>query len=96
MRLLSPWALVATTNRAQGMYADGVEGLLMEENLFDHNGWNESIADAGPNQWSQNCYLNVNNTDVMVRDNVFARAPQQRGSIQRGSGSDRRIGGWGQ
>ncbi|HEX8911357.1 MAG TPA: right-handed parallel beta-helix repeat-containing protein [Humisphaera sp.] len=61
-------------NRGQGLYADGVQGLLLEENLFDHNGWSGTVAGAGPNMYSHDAYLNINNTDVAVLGNTFARA----------------------
>lgn len=73
-------------NRSQGIYCDGVQGLLMEENVVDHNGWNESIAGAGPSMFNQAIYLNVNNTDVMVRDNIISRSS--------GHGLQARAGGF--
>ena len=35
------------TGNAQGFYAEGASGLTLFENLFDHNGWNESVPGAG-------------------------------------------------
>jgi hypothetical protein len=72
-------------NRAQGMYADGVQGLLLEENVFDHNGWNGSVAGAGPNKYSQNIYLNTLNTGVQVIGNVIAE-PSGHGLQARAGG----------
>jgi hypothetical protein len=65
---------VDLANRSQGLYADGVQGLAIEENVFDHNGWSESVPDAGANMFSQDVYLNTANANVRVTGNVIARA----------------------
>ena len=65
-------------NRGQGLYADGVQGLLIEENVFDHNGWNESVAGAGPNMFNQSMYLNTLNTGVQVIGNIIAECVRAR------------------
>lgn len=56
----------------QGLYANGCDGLLLEENVFDHNGWNETIPGAAPNIFRHNVYLSAANTDVVVRGNLIA------------------------
>lgn len=56
----------------QGLYASGCDGLLLEENVFDHNGWNETIPGAAPNIFRHNVYLSASNTNVVVRGNVIA------------------------
>jgi hypothetical protein len=61
-------------SRAQGMYADGVHGLLIEENFFDHNGWKDASGDTGPDIYSHNMYIQYENWDCVVRDNISARA----------------------
>lgn len=72
------WARGTSTNnnpRPSGMYAAGVDGLLVEESLFDHNGWNAQVADAGANQFCHNLYLQSDNigNKVVVRGNIFTR-----------------------
>lgn len=57
---------------AQGLYASGVDGLVIEENLFDRNGWVPGVA--GATMFNHNVYLQSNNQRVVVRGNVFARA----------------------
>ena len=32
------------STHSQGLYADGVHGLLLEGNVFDHNGWGNGAA----------------------------------------------------
>jgi hypothetical protein len=57
---------------AQGIFASGVDGLLLEENIFDHNGWKEGVSD--PDIFKHNVYLTIYNTGVTVRGNIFTRA----------------------
>jgi len=59
---------------SQGLYAYAVDGLLIEDNVFDHNGWNESVAEAGPDIFNHNLYIDNDNTAVVVRDNIIANA----------------------
>ncbi len=62
--------------RAQGMYISGVEGITIEENLFDHNGWNEQIEGAGPNMYNHNIYMSANNPNadaIFIKGNIIAR-----------------------
>ncbi len=61
-----------STYRPSGMYSSHVEGLLVEGNLFDHNGWNEDVPSACATIYNHNLYLN--GTDVVIRDNVLTRA----------------------
>ena len=63
--------------RVQGMYVYGVDGLLLEENLFDHNGWDEQIAGAGATMFNHNIYMATSNPNcdkIIVRGNIIARA----------------------
>lgn len=76
--LADTWARGTSTNnnpRPSGIYAAGVDGLLVEECLFDHNGWNAQVADAGANQFCHNLYLQSDNigNNVVVRGNIFTR-----------------------
>jgi hypothetical protein len=51
------WAHDSATTIAntQGLFISGIDGpYLIEENFFDHGGWNESIADAAANGYSHN------------------------------------------
>lgn len=64
---------------AQGLYAAGVDGLLIEQSVFDHNGWNEHIAGAEPTIFNHNIYvLGGDNAgpsrDVVVRGCIIANA----------------------
>lgn len=61
--------------RPSGLYAQGVDGLTIEENVFDHNGWNERIAGSGANMFCHNMYLQTDNVGagVVVRANIITR-----------------------
>ena len=66
----------STNIRPSGIYASGVDGLLIEECVFDRNGWNERFEDAKANMYNHNMYLQYNNVGngVAVRGNIVARA----------------------
>ena len=65
----------ATTSHSQGFYCSGVDGVLIEENLFDHNGWAESVSGAEATVFNHNLYMAGDNTgNIVVRKNVSARA----------------------
>src|SRR5205823_6751454 len=59
--------------KAQGLYASQVDGLLLDGNLFDHNGWNEEIAGAGANIYGHDIYLWQSTKNVTVQNNIIAR-----------------------
>jgi hypothetical protein len=58
--------------RPSGMYASHVHGLLIEGNVWDHNGWNEEVASACATMYNHNLYLNADG--LIVRDNLVLRA----------------------
>jgi hypothetical protein len=61
-----------STYRPSGLYSSHVVRLSVEGNLFDHNGWNEDVPTACATIYNHNLY--VNGTDLVVRDNLLARA----------------------
>ena len=78
--VLDAWAPNSTNSksgRASGLYASGIRnGLLIEENVFDHNGWNKEVADAGASMYGHNIYLQSgqDGKNTVVRGNIFTRA----------------------
>jgi len=63
--------------RIQGLYLSGVDGILIEENLFDHNGWDEQIEGAGATMYNHNIYMSTQNPNpgnIKVCGNILARA----------------------
>jgi hypothetical protein len=63
-----------TEGKSQGLYATKVNGLTLEENVFDHNGWNSQVSGAGATALSHNAYIAADCANVVVRGNVFADA----------------------
>jgi len=59
---------------AQGLYADKIQGLLIEENLLDHNGWNETAFHASKTNYNHNMYIQVSCENLVVRRNISTRA----------------------
>lgn len=59
----------------QGLYAYNVDGLLLEENIFDHNGWlNQYPTTPGPaTMFNHNTYL-VECRKVKFENNIFLRS----------------------
>jgi hypothetical protein len=57
---------------SSGIYAQQVNNLTLEGNVFDHNGWSEKVSGAGANIYSHNAYLSEKNNNVVVKDNIFA------------------------
>lgn len=59
-------------SHSQGLYAEGVDNLLIEENVFDHNGWKEGVAPQ--TVFNHNMYIQVDCTGLVVRGNISSRA----------------------
>jgi len=69
----------STTSHSQGMYSHGAS-ILLEENLFDHNGWYKQsyvqLNDQAEGQatfFNHNTYF-TNTTQTIFRRNLFLRA----------------------
>ena len=65
------------SDHAQGLYVENVKGVLVEENVFDHNGWNTSpglMGLAPPTIYNHNLYVQSNCDDVTIRGNLSTRA----------------------
>lgn len=72
--IVDAFTVHAVGGHSQGLYADALDGLLLEENFFDHNGWNEKVPGAGADIYSHDVYLDNDLTDVIVRGNIIANA----------------------
>lgn len=61
--------------RPSNIYADGVDGLVIEDNVFDYGGWNPEAEGAAGNMYNHNLYLQFgNNGDrVVLRNNIITR-----------------------
>ena len=59
---------------SNGLYVDTVANLVLEQNLFDHNGWNASIPGAEPTIFNQELYIQNTSGLPTVIGNIFANA----------------------
>jgi len=73
------------TGHTQGLFVKEVSGGLIEDNVFDQNGWNPqgSGLDAG-NIHSHNTYVSVDNEHIVMRYNISTRAGSH--GLQMGAG----------
>lgn len=69
---------------SSGMFADFVGYGLLEENLLDHNGWNDSIVGAQPTIYNHNIYIAAQNGHFRVTGNISARASSHGMQIRPG------------
>jgi hypothetical protein len=74
------------TAHSQGLFVDGVDGLLIEDNVFDHNGWNDNAAVGKETVFNHNIYSEPGNQNVTIRNNIIARA-SSHGLQARGGGT---------
>jgi len=71
-------------SHSQGFFTQWSHNMVVEENLFDHNVWlgdpsnpefpHPSTPNAYPNKFSQEIYLQYTPYDIVVRNNIIARA----------------------
>gem|GEM_PF-1130375 len=72
------------TGHAQGMYiSSGATRVLVEENLFDHNGWKYQ---SDKNMFNHNMYINTGATDIVIKGNIVTRG-SLRGTLMRSGGT---------
>ncbi len=78
-------------NRTSGLYTNYLEGLLIENTLFDHNGWADGYEedlslDGGmpPSMYSHNVYLGGSTTDVTIRDSIMMRGASHGAQVRGG------------
>lgn len=59
-----------TDGQSQGLFIDEVDGVLIEECIFDHNGWSETVPGAPASVFNRNVYITSETTDVTWRSNI--------------------------
>ncbi|WP_374301987.1 right-handed parallel beta-helix repeat-containing protein, partial [Paracoccus sp. (in: a-proteobacteria)] len=81
----------AHLNRISGAYIANTKGLLIENNLVDRNGWAEGYdpnlsgtSPQPPSMYSHNLYLQANNLDVTLRDNIIMRGASFGAQVRSG------------
>lgn len=73
------------SGHSQGMFAKGVDRLVVENSVFDHNGWN-SATGAEPTIFNHNVYIQNGMNDVVFRNNISSNA-SSHGIQMRGGGT---------
>jgi hypothetical protein len=72
-RTVSADSITSTGGHSQGIICIGVDGLLIEDSVFDHNGYG---PDGSPNSvllYGSNLYLQISCVNVTTRGNIIAR-----------------------
>ncbi len=64
----------AVGQHSQGIYAARIDGLLIEECVFDHNGWNANIEGADPTIFNHNIYIQTSCSNITVKNNIISEA----------------------
>lgn len=65
----------ATNSHAQGIYMSNVDGILIQENVIDHNGWKEGVTGAQATIFNHNIYLQTSCTpNTQVIGNIISNA----------------------
>jgi hypothetical protein len=62
----------STSGHCQGMFLANVDGALIEECVFDHNGYNIETGDL-PTWFNHNIYITTSCDDITARGNIIAR-----------------------
>jgi hypothetical protein len=78
----------SNTARRRACYVDEVDGLLLEDNVFDHNGWNTDVCRRRRDDVQPRRVMSARNDNVVIRGNVIADSsshglrPARRGVIE--------------
>src|SRR5690606_4293443 len=72
--------------RPSNIYADGVDGLVMEDNVFDYGGWHKTVAGAGANMFNHNIYVQHSTIgkNLILRNNIITRASSHGAQLRSG------------
>ncbi|MFW6189802.1 MAG: hypothetical protein ACOC7T_05140 [Planctomycetota bacterium] len=62
----------STSGHCQGFFFSKVKGLVLEENVLDHNGYSIETGDL-PTWFNHNVYITTDCDDVVARGNIVAR-----------------------
>lgn len=75
---------IASVGHSAGLYVYNVDNLLLEENVFDRNGWNPSVPGAQPTMFNHNIYLHDVNGPAVVKGNISANASSHGAQVRPG------------
>ena len=74
----------AAPDHSEGLYVDHVANLVLEQNLFDHIGWNSSVSGAEPNEFNHSLYIQYNSGLATVIGNIFANSAATGAQVRPG------------
>jgi PKD domain len=63
----------STNTHSQGAFFHKVQGITIEGNVFDHNGWNGQI-EVPATVFNHNVYVTTENSGLIFKDNISANA----------------------
>jgi hypothetical protein len=63
----------SVNSHSQGMFTTAVDGVLVDECVFDHNGWHATVPEAESTMFNHNFYLNALGRNVTIRNTITAR-----------------------
>ncbi len=78
-------------SHSAGLFVSNTQGVVIEENLFDHNGWNAEIVGAHPTIFNQNVYLQTSTTGTEFHGNLTARASAAGVQMRRGGNATHNL-----
>lgn len=72
--------------RPSNLYAAGVVGLTLEENVFDHGGWHATVPGAAANMYNHNVYIqsSVDGSKLVMRNNIITRGSSHGAQLRSG------------
>jgi hypothetical protein len=77
-------AYSTTSAHSQGLYADEITGLLLDGNVFDHNGWNSLVPGAEATIFNHNIYIQYSCRRVTLISNISAEASSHGAQVRPG------------
>ncbi len=84
-------AFAASGTVGHGVYLANCDAVLIEENVVDHNGWNESVPNALPSVFRHGIYVQGGSgacTGVVVRGNIVANSASHGLQLRPGGVAD--------
>jgi len=64
----------ASVGHSQGIFMRFAYSPLIEENIIDHNGWNDSVSGAQRTKFNHNVYIQRDCLNPVFRNNITSRA----------------------
>ncbi|MDF1810494.1 MAG: hypothetical protein P1U42_12460 [Phycisphaerales bacterium] len=64
----------STDGHSQGLFVVRTNGVVLEENVFDHNGWKVDVVDSLPTMFNQNIYIQKGVHGTEFHGNLSSRA----------------------